>query len=258
MAVKEVQSLIKGLKVLEAFSSTSPSLRLPEIARKAGLPKATAYRLLQTLISQDYVHYFPSSQTFELGTKVMSLGYSALSSFDIVQVAQPYLEELCGRINQNVNLGVLDQTEIVYLIRIKARKILGIDLSVGSRLSVDNSAIGRAVLAYLDQQRVQSIIDELSRDPEVAHRIGPDGEILKHKLAVVKERGFAFTEDEFVAGLRSISAPVFNAKGEVEAAINIPVFGPICSREELLNDYLPLLMDLARTISKLRGYGGKA
>ncbi len=254
MAIKAVESLRKGLEILEAFSYHGSSLSLREITQTTDLPKATAYRLLQTLIAQHYIHYFQDSRTYRLGPRVMSLGFSVLLDLDVGNVAQPYLEDLSQKIEQNVNLGVLDGSEVVYIIRIKRREILGIDFSLGSRLSAYNSAIGQAILAYIDPKRVESIVKELSQNPESSVQIGPDGELLKKKLDQVCENGYALSDGEYVAGLRSIGVPIFKGEGEVEAAINIPVFSQFCSREELISDYLPLLQDVAKTISSLRGW----
>ena len=253
MPVKPVESLKKGLELLEVLAAHAPSLKLQEITRLSGLPRATVYRLLQTLVAQGYVHYFPSTATFRLGPKVMSLGFSALSGFDLAEVAEPYLRELSQRIEQNVNLGILDGGDVVYIIRVKARRILGIDLAVGSRLSAHNSAIGRALLAYLDPGALEKVIGAMSQDPAAAASIGPQGRLLKQKLAQVRRLGYALSEDEFETGLCSVAVPVMGPGGQVEAAVNLPVFSQLCTRRELLEQYLPELVKTAGVISELRG-----
>ena len=254
MPVKTVESLKKGLDILQAFTSEKPYLKLQEITKATGLPKATAYRLLKTLIEHDYVHYFSDSATFHLGPKVMSLGFSSLSALDLTEVAQPYLEDLSKRIDQNVNLGILDGIDIVYVIRIKKRRIIGINLQVGSRLPAHNTAIGQALLAFLSPAGLESFNKKLSENRERAEQIGANGQILLKKLTQVREQGYALSDGEFAIELRSISVPVFKNKGEVEAAINVPVHSQLCSRETLVNDYLPSLMEVAKTLSQLRGY----
>lgn len=254
MAVKKVESLRKGLEVLEAFSSRGAGLTLQELTEITELPKPTAYRFLQTLLSLNYIHYFPNSRQYRLGPKVMSLGFSLLSSLDIGDVAQPYLEELSQQIEQNVNLGILDGLEVVYVIRIKRRKILGIDLSVGSRLSAHNTAIGQAILAFSDSRQVEHVIAEICRSPETSKSIGPDGALLRKKLATVRQNGFSVSDDEYIPGLRSIGIPIFKGKDEAEAAINVPVFSQFCTQEKLMNEYLPLARNIAKTISQLRGH----
>ncbi|MBU1275743.1 MAG: IclR family transcriptional regulator [Proteobacteria bacterium] len=254
MPVKVVESLLKGLKVLEVVARHPQGHSLPGITRDTGLPKATAYRLLQTLVASNYLHYFEDTAKYRLGPKVMSLGMSSLASQDIAPMAEPYLQELSKRIGQNVNLGIPDGGEVVYIIRIKVRRILGIDLAVGSRLSAHNTAVGLALLAFLEPQRLQDIVLELSRDPRISQQIGLRGDNLLERLARIRELGYALGEDEYFAGLTSVAVPVFNQAGYAEAAINVPVFSQLCSKQELLGEYLPLVLETAQTISQLRGH----
>lgn len=253
MAIKTVESLRKGLEILEAFASHGPQMTLPEITKISGMPKASAYRFLQTLITLDYIHYFPNSRTYRLGPKVMSLGFSVLGAEEIGTVSQPYLEELSEKIDENVNLGILDGSDVVYIIRIKRRRILGIDLSIGSRLSAYNTAIGQAILAFTDPQKQDSIIQKLVQNRELHDEIGSAGEKLKDTLGQIKSQGYSLADDEYITGLRSIGVPIFKGNGTVEAAINVPVFSQFCTRKKLVTEYLPLVMEIADTISRLRG-----
>lgn len=254
MSVKVVESLLKGLKVMEAVAQHPQGQSLPEITRDTGLPKATAYRMLQSLVASNYLHYFEDTAKYRLGPKVMSLGMSALTSQDLAPLAEPYLRELSRNIGQNVNLGILDGTEVVYIIRIKVRRILGIDLAVGSRLPAYNSAIGWALLAFASPERLQVILQQITQDEEIARQVGPHGVNLLQRLERIGKQGYALGEDEYVAGLRSVAVPVFNQNGHAEAAINVPVFSQLCSKQELLGQYLPLVLETAQTISQLRGY----
>ncbi len=254
MAVRLVDSLLKGLGVMEALARNPQGLALPDIVRETGLPKATAYRLLRTLVAGNYLHYFADSTRYLLGPKVMSLGMSALAGLDLASLAEPYLRALSRRIGQNVNLGILDRGEVVYIIRVKVRRILGIDLAVGSRLGAHNTAIGLALLAFMDPERLPAVIEPLGRDPRTAEEIGPGGQRLLDRLAWVRQRGYALLEDEYFVGLSSVAVPVFDRTGWAEGAINIPVFNQLCSRRELLGEYLPQALEAARTISELRGH----
>jgi IclR family pca regulon transcriptional regulator len=254
MAVKPIESLLKGLEVLQTFTGSPTGLKLPEVTRETGLPRATVYRILQTLVSQDYLHYFPSEGAYRLGPKVMSLGYAALSGLDLAETAEPYLREFSERLKQNVNLGILEGHEVVYLVRIKVRRILGIDLAVGSRLSAHNSAMGKVLLASLPAKRLGQVIALISQDPAARERIGADGENLKRQLAGIREQGYALSDGETVSGLASVAVPVRDGSGEVEAAINLPVFKQFCSRETLVRDLLPQLQKTALILSRLRGY----
>ena len=126
-------------------------------------------------------------------------------------------------------------------------------MTVGSRIRAYNSAIGKALLANLGENELQCFIDEVSRDPEAAVKIGPGGEKLRSQLALVREQGYALTDGEFLRGLASIAVPVCGTDGVAEAAVNVPVFTELCSVRELTEVNLPLLRETAKSISQLRG-----
>jgi IclR family pca regulon transcriptional regulator len=254
MAVKVVESLLKGLKVMEAVARHPHGQSLPDIIRETGLPKATAYRMLQTLVASNYLHYFEDTTLYQLGPKVMSLGMSTLAGQDLAPLAEPYLKELSKRIGQNVNMGILDHGQVVYIIRVKVRRILGIDLAVGSRLPAHNSAIGWALLAFAETGRLQTLLDEIAADEKLSREVGPHGVNLMKRLERIRQEGYALGEDEYVTGLRSVAVPVFDQSGHAEAAINVPVFSQLCGKQELLEQYLPLVRETAATISQLRGH----
>ncbi len=252
--MKLVESLRKGLEVMEAFSSHKPRLRLQEVARLTGQPKATAYRLLRTLMSLGYVRYDQSSQEFYLGSRVMSLGFTVLSSLDLREAARPYLEELSAKTKQNVNLGILDRCDVIYIERIKTRRILNIDLFVGSRLPAHSTSIGQAILAFLPEDELEELIGIMSKDELVASEIGGHGEALKERLAQVRRQGYALNDQDTFVGLRAVAAPLFNKQGRPEGAVNLATFSQLTTREELLQMHLPWLLTTVASISRSRGF----
>jgi IclR family pca regulon transcriptional regulator len=252
--MKLVESLRKGLEVMEAFSSHRPRLRLQEVAQRTNQPKATAYRLLRTLMSLGYIRYDQSTMEFYLGPRVMSLGFTVLSSMDLREVAQPYLEELSAKTKQNVNLGILDRTDVIYIERIKKRRILNIDLFVGSRLPAYSTSIGQAILAFLPMDELEELIDLMVGDELVAADIGSHGETLKEKLAQVRRQGYALNDQETFIGLRALAAPLFGKDGRPEGAVNVAAFSQLTTREDLLQNYLPWLLSAVASISRSRGF----
>jgi len=253
-SVTLTNSLQRGFRVLEAFTPASPNLRLQGVVEKTELPKATVLRFLRTLLSLGYISYDKTSRLYQLSARAMSLGFTALSGMDIKRVALPHLQELSDKTNQNVNLGVIDGTEVVYIERIKKARILNIDLYVGSRLDIYNTSIGHAILAYMDKPECQRIVDLLRKDSKIATFIGSGGKHLYKRLEEVRQKKYAFNNEEYIAGLRAIAAPVFNHEGAVDAGINIPVFVHQVSRQQLLRHYVPLLLETAKRVSAARGF----
>lgn len=113
--------------------------------------------------------------------------------------------------------------------------------------------MGRAILAFSNQKKFLSILNVLLKNREAVRHIGPKGAKLIKRLKDARLKGYALNDEELIKGLRSIAAPIFNAQGDVEGAINIPVFSHMVSREELIERYAPLLIKTAREISAARG-----
>ena len=172
----------------------------------------------------------------------------------MTQIARPYLEELSRLTGQNVNLAILDGTEVVYVERITKRHLISIDHTVGSRVSVYATAIGRAILAYLSHDELEEILHKLLADPEAVKLIGTGGERLCDLLARVRQNGYSLSDEEFIPGIRAIGAPIFSAEGKVEAAINMPVFVGSVGLEELAERHAPMLVSTAHDISVSRGF----
>ncbi len=139
-------SLQRGLQIFEAFTLFSPRMRLQEVVNETGLPKVTVLRFLRTLTALNYICYNNESKLYSLSTRVMSLGYTALSGVQVREAALPFLERLSETNGQNVNLGIFDGIQVVYVERIKKKQILNIDLHVGSRLTAYNCSIGQVML----------------------------------------------------------------------------------------------------------------
>ena len=255
--VKLTNSLEKGIRVLETFTPANPKLRLQQIVDKTGMPKATVFRFVRTFMKIGYISHDPETKTYTPTPRLLSLGFTALSSIELRDVALPYIEELSRTTGQNVNLGVMNGHEVVYIERVKRRQILSIELYVGSRVNMYRTSIGRAILAFLSPDALQAAVAAMLQDQEAVKWVGDQGERLLEELREVRKKGYALTDGDFVPGVRTIAAPIFNLNGDVEGAINMPVFALIVSREEQLNRHLPLLLETAEKLSVARGYNAR-
>jgi IclR family pca regulon transcriptional regulator len=113
-------------------------------------------------------------------------------------------------------------------------------------------------LAFLRQEKLRSLLSTLLKNTEVVKHIGPNGRKLIKILKEVRLKGYALSDEEFIKGVRAIAAPIFNAQGDVEGAVYMPVFSQIIGSEESIERYAPLLMDTARKISTARGLPAEA
>jgi IclR family pca regulon transcriptional regulator len=253
MGNKLTESVRRVFSVLEAFSIMSPAMTLQQVANKVGLPKVTALRYLYTLTLLGYISREANPAFYRLSPRVLDLGFTVLGGMELRQVAMPYLEELARISDQNVSLGILEKTEIMYVERIRRRRIVNI-YSIGSRVNSYRSSIGCALLAFLPEADLQSTVAEiLNKQPDAAKHLGPKGKQLFKLLKQVRKNGYAVNNEQFIPGMRGIGAPVLDARGAAEGAINIAVYSAEVSLTELIDRYVPLLLETARKISLVRG-----
>jgi len=220
-----VQSLAKGFRVLEAFTSEQPELTLAEVARRSGSDNATAFRLLNTLVMLGYVEKIADSRRFRLTLKCLGLGFNAIARSDLRALARPVLRALVGEVNEAASVGVLDGAEVVYIERIQAGLTrLGVDVRIGSRVPAYATAIGQAILSGLARATQIEILESRPREPLTQHTLtGLD--TLLSRLDQVRARGYALSDQETVLGLRVLSAPVVDLDGVPIAGLSVAAPG---------------------------------
>ena len=129
-----VGALARGLRILSLFDVRSPEMSFIEIQNGSGLPKATTYRLLKTLVSQEFILFDEFKKRYYPGPKVMTLGFSALNAYSLVDSARHLMEEVGRETEQTVGLNIRDGVEIVTCYRvIPACNIVNVNIPIGHR-----------------------------------------------------------------------------------------------------------------------------
>jgi IclR family pca regulon transcriptional regulator len=216
-----VNSLAKGLRVLEAFSSERPELTLSEVAVLAKLDPGTAFRMLNTLVMLGYVSRVDDSRRFKLTLKVTDLGFHAIARADLREIARPILRSLVGEISEAASLGVLEGGDVLYVERVRAGLTrMGVDIRIGTTIPAPYSMIGQAMLAYLAPEHVARVAATAPRPGEFS--AGPLNKAeLKRILAEVHVNGFALSDSYFGSGLRVLAVPVLDIDGYPLAAVSV-------------------------------------
>src|SRR4051794_15791414 len=140
-----VTALARGLAVINCFGPTAETLTLSDVAKRTGLTRGTARRLLLTLESLSFVRC--EGKMFRLTPKVLTLGYSYLSSLPLWRRAQPIMQEVVNRLNQSCSLGVLNGTEVVYIARIPPNHLSYLPVTPGTRMPAHTNAMGQILLS---------------------------------------------------------------------------------------------------------------
>jgi len=216
-----VNSLSKGLRVLEAFTVERSEMTLSEVARAAGIDPGTAFRMLNTLVMLGYVARVPDAKRFRLTLKVIDLGLHAIGRADLRELARPILRSLVDEVSEAASLGVLDGADVLYVERVRAGLTrLGVDIRIGTNIPAVSGVIGHAILAYLPQAERDRVLDMQPRRGELATSPMSRTELLQ-SLSAVRRHGYALRDSMFGNGLRILAAPVLDVDGHPVAAVSV-------------------------------------
>lgn len=236
-----IEAISRGLEVLRSFSPARPRMSLSEVAQVAGLARPTARRILLTLEELGYVRISNGSHT--LTPRVLELGMAYVGSLGLWEMARPHLEDLARKTNEPSSMAQLDGADIVYVAQVVVPKLIALRVDIGTRFPALLTSQGKVLLAALDPEEALKTLAQASRSglPAVSQ---PREEILT-ALSEVRDQGWAVADQVLVPGIRSVSVPVSDGSGTVQACINVTVNAAETSMNTLLGVYLPLLQKAA-------------
>lgn len=214
-----VKPVYKALRILRCLGEEERELSFTEICHKVGLPKTTAFRYLYTLQKCGFVTHDPRTDLYSVGVYVWELGELAGRRFQVKEVALPLMRELRERLNETVNLGVLSESEVVYLEMVESQHRLRMQAKVGSRDPVYSTALGKVILAFLPEEQWRDHLpSQLSPRTSRTHTSVQE---LEQELFQTRERSFAWDDGENEEDVQCIAAPIFDRTGVVTAAISV-------------------------------------
>lgn len=247
-----IEALSRGLRVLEAFSETKSELSLVEIATAVHLDKSTTFRLIYTLEARGYLERDSQSKRYRPALKTLRLGFTALRSLDVVEVARPYLKALSQETGEASSMAIRDGAEVIYVLRISPVQIVNLNLHLGAHLPVYCTSMGKAQLIDLSPEAAADLLGEGPYKALTRHTITNLAD-LNSELAQARQNGFTINDEELVIGLRSVAAPIRSDEGQIVAACNISAASARVSRADLEGRLGQMVLDSANLISKALG-----
>ena len=240
------QTLAKGLDVIAAFGPEARSMTIAETARRTGYSRATARRLLRTLQAMGYAAQ--EGDRYSLTPKILALGFSFLRSSEIGERVNPILRRASDVIRETCSLGLPSGPDMVYVAHaICEDRLFSTRFTIGARLPIAATAIGRAYLAHLAMADRQAFIADLTPRSETPNTV-IDRKILTAVLDKTAARGYAVTEEEYEMGALSVAVPVLNAERRAIAGINVVVNKGRVSVANMERDFVPVLQEAARDV----------
>lgn len=247
-----ISTLSRTLKILEAFDTKTPALRLTDIAIKVNLHKSTVYRLLSYLVSENYLEFDDRTKEYRLGYKFLTLASVVLSHLDITDISKPILRELVDKTNQTANLAMIDRDTVIYIAKVEPSSSIRISTRVGARVPAHCTALGKVLLANLPDNNLDKTLTTMKLTKFTNSTI-TDKESLMKELNEVKIMGYAIDHEEFSDGLVCVAYPIFDYKNEAIAAISIS--GPVTAfKNEQIKEWIRLMKSSSQSISNQLGY----
>lgn len=227
----------KVCAILRVLAQRSP-LRLTDIADTTSLNKATALRILNSLIEEGFVSRVTGAKTYELGQEARVMAVGARRSVDIAELAQPSLLRLSERSADTALLSVRSGVEALYLARsVGSHPLQPNYLQIGSRRPLGVGAGALALLVWLPDAEIEAVIEVIVPRLAKSPRITP--KFLRERIAVARKAGHTVLIDAAFPGMGGVGVPVRDDAGEVVAALSIGAASDrIRRRESELADML--------------------
>lgn len=245
-----IQSLERGFAVLLAFDEERRTPTSAELATATGLSRPSVRRILLTLQRLGYVR--AQAGHWRLTPRVLSIGQHYSASHAMIEIAQPHLLALAERTQESASLAELDGADVVYVARVPVRRIMSINVSVGTRVPAHATSMGRVLLAWAAPDRIGEVIGT-GRLPALTGRTVTDPDRLREALAQVRDQGWSLVAGELEEGLISLAAPVRDRSGEVVAALASSTSAGRTDLDRLRDEVAPLLVATAGRISAALG-----
>jgi len=203
---ESIRAVERALDVLMCFTNQTPELSMTQISEMVGINKSTVHRLLATLEGKRFVERDAVTGVYRPGIRLVQLTSLTLEQNDLRRLAAPFLHNLCDQFRENVNLAVLDDTDVVYLNVIEGTQRVKLAAASGQRLPAFCTASGKAILAFLPEEKLRDILDH-GLTKFTKNTITSEEAFLEN-LRHTREQGYAISEQEFEDGINAIAAPI--------------------------------------------------
>lgn len=246
-----VQSVDRAMAILDILEAAGQGLGVTEIGARVGLHKSTVYRLLATLARRGYVEQDPDTERYALGLRLIELGGAVLDRLELRDLARPFLKRLMETSQEVAHLVVLQGGEVVYIDKVECPGPIRMYSQLGRRAPAHATAVGKAILAYLPPAEAEAIINRglARRTPYTI----TDPDRLRAELALVRQRGYAFDNEENELGIRCVGGPIFNHRGKVVAAFSVSGLA-VRMAQEKMEKLAALVRRTSQEISAKLGY----
>ncbi len=239
-----IQSLQRGLGILELVARNGTGVTMAEVSREVGLHTSTTFHLLRTLTNLGYLVQDETTKGYRLGSKVFGLASASCTEIQLLKLSGPLLAEMVQATGETSILAIFDHGEVTLINRVEGSSPVGLSERVGRLRPAHCSALGKVLLAHATDAEVRAYLDGHELTPFTPHTI-TKAPLLRQELARIRTRGYAFDDEEQALGIRCLAAPVQNFASQVVAGIGIsaPVW-------RLSSERLPTLTEMVKATAQ--------
>jgi IclR family pca regulon transcriptional regulator len=243
-----IESLDRGLRVLQSFSIERRPMTLSDIARAASLPRATVRRILMTLQRSGFVT--GDERLFSLTPRILLLASAYLSSNQISSVLQPLMDDVAAKAKEVCSVAVLNDDEVVFIARSSPARVFSTGLDIGYRLPAFCTSVGRVLLSRLSNEELANKINGMTLTAQTPSTLLDKASLIA-TIMTDGTKGYSLVDREAEEGFRSISVPIRRYDGAIVAAANIGAHVDRITTGEMIDRFLPLLKDLSTAAKPL-------
>lgn len=247
-----MQAVDRVIKLLELLSEYSDGLGINDISERVDLPLSTSHRILKALKKKGYVVQDNITKRYRLGMEILTLAINLLNNIDITKIANPVIEELSTKQGQLIFLSVIEDDNIICVDMANNSRQAKLYVQIGYSMPPYCSAAAKAIVAFLDEEEIDNILDKRDRIKYTQHTKLDTAEIRK-ELSTIRHLGYAICDEEMYVGVKAFSVPIYRRDGRACASITTMLIDQTEYDEEYIIQDLEYAAD---KISKSLGYRG--
>lgn len=249
----KVPALTRALDILN-FVAENGHCSVTDIATNLALPKSSLYLMIDELRNLRLLAQSEDG-SLRLGLKLMELGSRSVEQLDLRRIAKDYLTQLMLETGLVCHLGILDDNDPIYLLKVDSKSTIQVRSWEGKRLSLYSSALGKCLLAWISAERQKALISAIEFKVVTPYTLTSEEELV-NELALIRQRGWSFDNQEDLLNIQCISAPIFDSSNKIIAAISA-VGTTLQVNENNLQMLAERVMHAAELISKELGHSHK-
>lgn len=214
----------KALEILDLVADAGRPVRFSDLLVESAHPKATLYRLVQTLTNQGMLSYDEDRQTYAPGLRLVRLAHMAWRQSSLAPVARPFLDALADKVHQTVHLAQMDNGQVLYVDKRNAAQPVEMFSQAGKVGPGYCTGVGKAIMAYLEPEAQAQAVQRQAFFAHTPATLTHAAELFA-ELQDIKDTGVAYDREEHEPGIICIAAPILNARNRILGAVSVTMSG---------------------------------